>query len=144
MASPMQWTWTWETVKDREAWCAAVHGVVESDMTGQPNKNTNRRITLITASSWLSLIQEGQSQVRAGREKQKHCSWGSPASHRSFHYSSGRWESPHVRKWQSREMKISSKVIRPLDGWARIWCHIHFLQNPLHSTPCFSVVITVQ
>ena len=33
----------WETVKNREGWRAAIHGVAESDMTDQLNKNNGSK-----------------------------------------------------------------------------------------------------
>ena len=45
-----------EMVRDREAWCAAVHGVAESDTTGQLNNNNISEWWHITARLIMVII----------------------------------------------------------------------------------------
>ena len=37
----------WETVKDREVWCASVHGITESDKTKRLNNNSHHSSFLL-------------------------------------------------------------------------------------------------
>ena len=52
-----------EMVKDRGAWCAADHGVAESDMTEQPNNSNNKnhpenvlRPRVLLPSAWTEFL----------------------------------------------------------------------------------------
>ena len=53
MASSIQWSKLQETVKGREAWHAAVCGVVESDATQPLNKNNHCMVKLSLSSIYL-------------------------------------------------------------------------------------------
>ena len=64
-----------EMVKDREAWCAVVLGIVESDMTEQLNNSNlaiKRNEIVSFAEMWMELESIIQSQVKSEEENKYH------------------------------------------------------------------------
>ena len=59
----------WETLEDRQSWCATVQGVAESDMTYQLSKLSNHRERIHTCSDnfWNQYRGDGVSHMKVLR-----------------------------------------------------------------------------
>ena len=58
----------WEIVKDREAWCAAIRGCKELDMTEQLNNNHHHRELIYWGEEWVPCGLNGRISRRFGSQ----------------------------------------------------------------------------
>ena len=82
MASLAQWTWVlsklWKIVKDRESWCATVHGVAKSQtqLSDWTTTTTATVIVILWVGLWICLLNVPVRMNKRGYHKWVHYCYG--------------------------------------------------------------------